>query len=152
MTARTFRLPAPDRTGWMFGLSAAQVACAGGAAVGAALALARGVPVALALGLLAIGGGVGLVRVAGSPVTAHAPQFALLDAETQDRMLHGWGDALRPFCRERSAVTQLRWSEWSARGTTAAHDQWVREQAVAPDAAVEDYDALLQASTTVATE
>ncbi len=47
------------------------------------------------------------VRVSGR-------QFALAEADEQDRLVQLWGDALAVFSRGRTAVANVRWSEWAA--------------------------------------
>ncbi len=47
------------------------------------------------------------VRVSGR-------QLALAEAGEQDRLVQLWGDALAVFCRGRTAVANVRWSEWAA--------------------------------------
>jgi hypothetical protein len=47
------------------------------------------------------------VRVSGR-------QFALAESEEQDRLVQLWGDALAVFSRGRTAVANVRWSEWAA--------------------------------------
>ncbi len=62
----------------------------------------------------------GLLRVAGR-------EFSLIDRAEQERLLASWGDALAAFCKERSAVTAVRWFEWSAPADVSDHLRWSGE-------------------------
>lgn len=74
-------------------------------------------------------------------------QFTLVDRDEQDRLVQAWGDALAVFCRDRSAVTQLRWSEWTAPGGLGDHLGWVHLNRVPGDhAAVASYDEIVTAA------
>lgn len=55
-------------------------------------------------------------------------EFALLEHDEQSRVLDGWGSALAGFCRERSPVTRIAWSEWAAPASLEDHLAFVREQ------------------------
>jgi hypothetical protein len=196
-----------------------------GTVVFATLALAHGAPLPVALALLAVGGGLGLGRLAGAPLielpptllrwsvqrvrptgpwTAPIPltgssappalagqhvlavdparhdyhgrvapiavvldrharlvaatlrvtgrHFCLLDAPEQDRLLAAWGDALRPLCRERNAIAQLRWTEWAAPGDTGDHDDWLADQSLPDDTATHAYRALLATAAPLAAQ
>jgi hypothetical protein len=61
------------------------------------------------------------VRVRGGP-------FALLEHAEQARVLDAWGRALAGFCRERTPVTRVAWSEWAAPASLAEHLAFVRGQ------------------------
>jgi hypothetical protein len=61
------------------------------------------------------------VRVRGGP-------FALLEPAEQARVLDAWGRALAGFCRERTPVTRVAWSEWAAPASLAEHLAFVRDQ------------------------
>jgi hypothetical protein len=41
-------------------------------------------------------------------------QFSLLDGESQDLRLDGWGSALGGFARERGDVVRVAWKDWAA--------------------------------------
>lgn len=60
-------------------------------------------------------------------IRATGRQFGLLERDDQDRLLALWGDALAPFCRERSPVLQLRWCEWAAPCGVDDHQAWLDE-------------------------
>lgn len=49
----------------------------------------------------------------------HAGGFCLADRADQERLVAGWGDVLGAFCRERSGVSQVRWTEWLAPAAVA---------------------------------
>jgi hypothetical protein len=61
------------------------------------------------------------IRVRGGP-------FALLEHADQARVLDAWGRALAGFCRERTPVTRVAWSEWAAPASLAEHLAFVRDQ------------------------
>ena len=69
-------------------------------------------------------------------------EFALIDRLEQERVLAGWGDALAAFCKERSAVSAVRWFEWSAPADASEHLRWSRTQ-IATDADPEIVDGYL---------
>jgi len=58
----------------------------------------------------------------------HGGAFALLERGDQTQVLDGWGSALAGFCRERSAVSRVAWSEWAAPASLDEHLGFVREQ------------------------
>jgi hypothetical protein len=66
-------------------------------------------------------------RVTGA-LRVRGREFSLLEPDEQSRVLDGWGAALAGFCRERSAVTQIAWSEWAAPASLDDHVTFVREQ------------------------
>lgn len=82
----------------------------------AGLELGDAGPVPWAPGRLAAVGTV-IDRRAGT-VSATVPVrtegFCLLARSEQERRIAGWGDVLGGFCRERSAVASVRWTEWMA--------------------------------------
>lgn len=55
-------------------------------------------------------------------------EFALVEREDQERILDDWGSALAGFCRERSPVSRVTWSEWAAPTSFDEHVAFVREQ------------------------
>ena len=74
-------------------------------------------------------------------------QFALLDRDEQDRLVQAWGDALGVFCRDRTAVTQLRWAEWTAPGGLGDHLAWVQaNRSGEVDAVSASYDQVVAAA------
>ncbi len=76
------------------------------------------------------------VRVQGGP-------FALLEQRDQAQVLDGWGSALAAFCRERTPVTRVTWSEWAAPAPLDEHLAFVREQQGGTGADWDDYRALV---------
>lgn len=81
------------------------------------------------------------IRVAGR-------RFALLETAEQDRLLHWWGTALAAFCAERTPVTAVRWSQWSAPGGSGSQQAYLSEH-LADDAvpgARDTYEQLLAAA------
>jgi hypothetical protein len=74
------------------------------------------------------------VQVRGGP-------FALLEHAEQERVLDAWGRALAGFCRERTPVTRVAWSEWAAPASLAEHLAFVRDQqdGRAPTAGLGEY-------------
>ena len=77
--------------------------------------------------------GVGVVidpraQLASATLRVQGDAFALLEHDDQARVLDGWGSALAGFCRERSAVTRVAWSEWAAPASLDEHLAFVREQ------------------------
>ncbi len=60
------------------------------------------------------------LRVAGR-------QFALIDNSEQDWLVTHWGTALQAFIAERTPVTSIRWSEWSAPAGLEEHRRWLTE-------------------------
>jgi hypothetical protein len=66
-------------------------------------------------------------RVTGA-LRVRGREFSLLEHDEQSRVLDGWGAALAGFCRERSPVTQIAWSEWAAPASLDDHLTFVREQ------------------------
>jgi len=68
-------------------------------------------------------------RVTGA-LRVRGREFSLLEHDEQSRVLDGWGAALAGFCRERSPVTQITWSEWAAPASLDDHLTFVREQHV----------------------
>jgi hypothetical protein len=90
-------------------------------------------------------------RLVSATLRAGGRQFCLLDPHEQDRLLAGWADALRPFCRERNPIGQFRWSEWAAPAGVSEHQGWLDEQPLAPSPAVDTYRALLAAAGPLAT-
>jgi hypothetical protein len=67
----------------------------------------------------------GVLRVQGR-------EFALVERVDQDRLLAGWGDVLAGFCRERSTVARVAWSEWAAPAGLEEHVRFVDSEATAP--------------------
>ncbi len=61
------------------------------------------------------------VRVRGGP-------FALLEHAEQARVLDAWGRALAGFCRERTPIARVAWSEWAAPASLAEPLAFVRDQ------------------------
>jgi hypothetical protein len=66
-------------------------------------------------------------RVTGA-LRVRGREFSLLEHDEQSRVLDGWGAALAGFCRERSPVTQIAWSEWAAPASLDDHLTFVRDQ------------------------
>ncbi|HSO94810.1 MAG TPA: SCO6880 family protein [Acidimicrobiia bacterium] len=66
-------------------------------------------------------------RVTGA-LRVRGREFALLEPDEQNRVLDAWGAALAGFCRERSPVAQIAWSEWAAPASLEDHLTFVREQ------------------------
>jgi hypothetical protein len=54
-------------------------------------------------------------------------EFALLERQDQEQVLDSWGAALGGFCRERTAVTRITWSEWAAPASLDEHLAFIRE-------------------------
>lgn len=79
--------------------------------------------------------------------------FALLDHAEQERMVANWGDALGGFCKERSAVRRVSWSEWVAPSGIGEHLAYFESHRAAPlDApAVQAYLSLLEDAGPMAT-
>jgi hypothetical protein len=73
----------------------------------------------------------------------HGGAFALLEHQDQARVLDGWGAAIAGFCRERTAVARVTWSEWAAPASLAEHLAFVREQRGGRGAAGHDYRELV---------
>ena len=71
--ARLYRLSPPDRTGWLWGLSLGQLAVVGGTVVAATLTMFF-VWIPAGFGVLAVGCGVGLIRVKGTSLVDLAPR------------------------------------------------------------------------------
>jgi hypothetical protein len=72
--------------------------------------------------------------------------FSLLEPAEQQRRLAGWAQVLSQFARERSPVTRLGWSLWSAPTPPSEHLGWLDGQTRAGDAdapARADYRRLL---------
>jgi hypothetical protein len=86
------------------------------------------------------------VRVSGR-------QFALVERGEQDALLAMWGDALDAFCRERSPVAEVRWSEWAAPAGMEEQHAYLAEHAIddVADPAVASYRELLRSAAPVAT-
>jgi uncharacterized protein (DUF1778 family) len=80
-------------------------------------------------------------------------QFALVERGEQDALLALWGDCLAAFCRERSPVTEVRWSEWAAPAGMEEQHAYLAEHAIADasDPAVASYRELLRTAAPVAT-
>ncbi|MBW3617895.1 MAG: CusA/CzcA family heavy metal efflux RND transporter, partial [Proteobacteria bacterium] len=78
------------------------------------------------------------VRVSGR-------QFALAEAGEQDRLVQLWGDALAVFSRGRTAVANVRWSEWAAPAGMEEQYSYLAEHGAddADPAALASYRALL---------
>jgi len=76
VTVRTYRLPPPDRTGWLLGLGPAQVLPLGVGLGLAVLGVARTGSVALGALFLTLGAGVALARAGGLPLVEAAPVAA----------------------------------------------------------------------------
>lgn len=64
-----------------------------------------------------------VLRVAGR-------EFSLAERSEQDRMVAAWGAALAVFCRERSPVARVTWTECVAPAKADEHRAFVREHAV----------------------
>ena len=80
-------------------------------------------------------------RVTGA-LRVRGREFALLEHEEQGRVLDSWGSALAGFCRERSPVTRIAWSEWAAPASLEDHLAFVREQHGEPTAGSRLHDYL----------
>ncbi len=80
-------------------------------------------------------------------------QFALVERGEQDALLALWGDALAAFCRERSPIAEVRWSEWAAPAGMEEQHAYLAEHAVADvlDPAVASYRELLRSAAPTAT-
>jgi hypothetical protein len=76
------------------------------------------------------------IRVQGGP-------FALLEHRDQTQVLDGWGSALAAFCRERTPVVRVTWSEWAAPAPLDEHLAFVREQRGGTGTHWDDYRALV---------
>ncbi|HWW43785.1 MAG TPA: SCO6880 family protein [Acidimicrobiia bacterium] len=90
--------------------------------------------------------GVGLVvdaqaQLVSATVRVQGDAFALLEHDDQARVLDSWGAALAGFCRERSAISRVTWSEWAAPASLEDHLRFVRDQrdGDAPDPHWRDY-------------
>jgi len=59
-------------------------------------------------------------RTLSATLRVQGRKFSLCERREQDRLLQLWGDALAGFCRERGAVSRMRWTEWAAPG---GHDE-----------------------------
>jgi hypothetical protein len=98
--------------------------------------------------------------VVDAPAAAYAAsirvsgrQFALVERGDQDALLALWGDCLATFCRERSPVVEVRWSEWAAPAGMEEQHAYLAEHAIADvlDPAVASYRELLRSAAPVAT-
>ncbi|MBW3612124.1 MAG: hypothetical protein KY438_11475 [Actinobacteria bacterium] len=80
-------------------------------------------------------------------------QFALVERGEQDALLALWGDALAAFCRERSPVAEVRWSEWAAPAGMEEQHAYLAEHGIddVADPAVASYRELLRNAAPVAT-
>jgi hypothetical protein len=94
-----------------------------------------------------------LVGTYAASVRVSGRQFALVERGEQDALLSLWGDALGAFCRERSAVAELRWSEWAAPAGMEEQHAYLAEHAIddVDDPAVASYRELLRTAAPVAT-
>jgi hypothetical protein len=54
--------------------------------------------------------------------------FALANPSERDRHIALWADSLAAFCKERSAVARVTWSEWAAPAGLDEHHAWLRGQ------------------------
>jgi hypothetical protein len=77
-------------------------------------------------------GKIGVVRDNVSHlITAVIPvagrEFALVDRREQERLIDSWGDAIAPFCRDRSPVVRIGWSEWAAPSGVDDHRFYLEE-------------------------
>jgi hypothetical protein len=91
-------------------------------------------------------GGIGVVfdrsrQLATAAFRVRGGAFALLEADDRARVLDGWGSALAGFCRERTPVTRVGWTEWAAPASLDEHLTFVREQRRHPSdaAGLHDY-------------
>lgn len=83
-------------------------------------------------------GSVGVIHDAhahtfSASVRVQGREFALVERAEQDRLLAGWGTVLAGFCRERSAVSRIGWTEWAAPAGLDEHLRYVEAEASAPD-------------------
>lgn len=77
-----------------------------------------------------IGEGVGVVvdereRTVSASLRVRGREFSLLERGDQERLIQLWGDALAGFCSERSAVSSVRVTEWSAPAGLAEHERYL---------------------------
>ena len=90
MTARTYRFAPPDRTGWLLGLTGAQVGVLGAAVVVSILLASARAPLAAMAGPLVLGATTAFVRVGSRPLVEVLPpavQFAARRATGRHRWL-----------------------------------------------------------------
>ena len=64
----------------------------------------------------------GVIRVVGR-------EFALVDRLEQQRLIDSWGETLAPFCREKSPIVRVGWTEWSAPSGVDDHKLYLEEAA-----------------------
>lgn len=83
MTERTYRLSPPDRTGFLFGLSAAQVTVLGIGVVISVLALNGGIPLILAVLPLGAAAAAAFVPVADQPLVSRVPVYVAWAARSK---------------------------------------------------------------------
>lgn len=84
---------------------------------------------------------------------AWGSEFALVARGEQDSLLARWGVALSSFCRERSVVGSVRWSEWAAPAGADEQLEYLNSQGHDDegDPAVRSYRDLLEAAGPLAT-
>lgn len=116
----------------------------------AGLQLVDAGPVPWARGRLA---GVGMVvdRRAGSvssTLRVHPSGFCLLDRADQERLVAGWGEVLGAFCRERNAVSSVRWSESMAPLGVEACERYLDSHGRGAPEALDAYRQLLTSAAT----
>ena len=92
-------------------------------------------------------------RTCAASLRVSGRQFALVERGEQDALLALWGDCLSAFCRERSPVAEVRWSEWAAPAGMEEQHAYLAEHAIADvlDPAVASYRELLRTAAPVAT-
>lgn len=73
---RTYRFDPPDRSGWLLGLSAPQIVLIGGTTVLAAYGASQGLPLPVAVTLVAVSAVMSLLRMGGQPLIPQLPAVA----------------------------------------------------------------------------
>ena len=92
-------------------------------------------------------------RTVSAVVRVRGREFSLCEQPEQDRLLAQWGDALAGFCRERGAVSRVRWTEWAAPASLDDQLEYleVHRQSTADAPAVVSYRELLAQAAPTAT-
>ena len=87
------------------------------------------------------------LRTVSTTVRVRGRGFSLAERGEQERLIALWGEVLGGFCGERSEVSSVRVTEWSAPADLETHERFFAEHGSARAAAAgEDYRALLRAA------
>lgn len=73
---RSYRFDPPDRSGWLLGLSAPQIILIGGTTMAAAFAVSQGLPLPVAIALVAVSAAVAFLRLGGQALIPQLPAVA----------------------------------------------------------------------------